>query len=892
MKKYLLAALSVLFLHFANAQMMGMGGGFKGGANVGHFYGKVVDSITGKAVPFAAVQISGQKWDTVSKSMKDGVLAGQLTGDNGEFNLDKLPIMGALTLQISSIGYRPYTRTVYFDLKKLMNGAKKMRSQQGGDGGDGEMPSGVTSMVDAIDKDLGNLRLAPDATQLKAVTVDGSTPPMEIKLDKKVFDVSKNLTTSGGTAEDVLKSIPAVNVDIDGNVTLRNASPTIYVDGMPTNLTIDQIPADEIDKIEVITNPSAKYDASASTGGIINIVMKKNRKLGYNGSIRAGVDERGKMNGGLDLNVRQKKLNVFGDLFYHQIDHRMYGKTTRDNLIGSPLTDITQYDTNKTDGHFMFARAGVDYFIDNRNTLTVSGMMGKGDFQPQDYLSTNTDSLSPVFNSSNSYRNSASHRTFGFTGGDLLYKHLFPKDEETLTANAEMDQGKGDGSANYATQEYDANHNPLGAQILQQQQSTSVNNELNGQVDYSDPITKKITFQTGARVSTNQVTSQSSNFSYDNVTGEYVNIQSLNSDYSFSQQVYAGYVILSQQIGTRFGYEAGLREESSFYSGKYADSATGFKNQYPLSLFPSAYLTYHLTDKSDLQLNYSRHVSRPSFHQLVPYTDYSDSLNIKQGNPDLRPQFMNSFEFNYLNNFNRKNTFMFSLYYKNTTGLITSYQKYEYSTFLNKEVPVNTYVNANQANSYGAEITSQNSIGRWLDITSNLNLYQSNINASNLPDTNQITANSNLISWYAKLNLTFKLPWNIDLELNNSYQSKSVIPVDQGEGRWGHYGMSSTPTSQGYILPTYTTDIAIKKDFLKNKALSVNLNVKDVFATSVNATSTSLSAYNQTTSRRRDSQFFRLTISYRFGQADFTLFKKKNMNQGGQPQDVNGGEDM
>ena len=132
---------------------------------------------------------------------------------------------------------------------------------------------------------MGNIKISPDATQIKAVTVNGEAPPMELKLDKRVFDVSKSLTTTGGTAEDVLKTIPAVNVDIDGNVTLRNASPTIYVDGLPTTLTIDQIPADEIDKIEVITNPSAKYDASAGTGGIINIIMKHNQAIGYNGSV-------------------------------------------------------------------------------------------------------------------------------------------------------------------------------------------------------------------------------------------------------------------------------------------------------------------------------------------------------------------------------------------------------------------------------------------------------------------------------------------------------------------------------------------------------------------------------------------------------------------------------
>ena len=284
-------ALILVSASYAQMPMGGMGGSFKGGgakAKVGHFYGKVIDSITGKAVPFAAIQISGPQWDSISHSLKTVALQGMLTGDNGQFSFEKLPVMGQFTIQINALGYRNYSETVSFDLTKLMKNGKKIQSQANSDNPDF---NSMSSIINAIDKDLGNIKVAPDATQIKAVTVNGEAPPMELKLDKRVFDVSKSLTTAGGTAEDVLKTIPAVNVDIDGNVSLRNASPTIYVDGLPTTLTIDQIPADEIDKIEVITNPSAKFDASAGTGGIINIIMKHNQALGYNGSIRAGGDQ-------------------------------------------------------------------------------------------------------------------------------------------------------------------------------------------------------------------------------------------------------------------------------------------------------------------------------------------------------------------------------------------------------------------------------------------------------------------------------------------------------------------------------------------------------------------------------------------------------------------------
>jgi outer membrane receptor protein involved in Fe transport len=884
MRRVVVSLVAIGFAVIANAQMGGMGFS-KAQSNVGHFYGKVVDSATGKAIPFAAVQLSGPKWDSASQSMKNGVIAGQLTGDNGEFSMEKLPVMGPFLIEISSIGYQTFRKTISFNLAKLMKGGQKLKSQSS-DGSDINM-SAVENMVNAVDRDLGNIRLVPDATQLKTVTVDGAAPAMELKLDKRVFDVGKNITTTGGTAEDVLKSIPAVNVDIDGNVTLRNSTPTIYVDGLPTTLTIDQIPADEIDKIEVITNPSAKFDAQASAGGIINIVLKKTHTLGYNGSIRAGIDERGKWNAGLNLNVRQGKINVFGSLFYHQADHIMDGITTRDNLItGAPLTDINQLDTNTMNGYFAFARGGVDYFIDNRNTLTISGSYGRGDFTTTDKLHTTTDTtnaVNPLNSTSENLRNTNSTRTFNHDGGQLLYKHLFPKEGEDFTADFSIDQGISNSNSNFSTTYYNS---ILGNnEILQQQVSNGTNNSYVAKADFTDPLSAKVRIETGVQATVNQVNSLTQNMIYNDITSQYDNIQSLNSNYDFNQQIYAGYVTFSHDVSSRFSYQAGLRVESSYYKGQYVDSSTSFSNQYPLSLFPSAYMVYHLTDKSDLQLNYSRHVTRPNFFQLVPYINYADSLNITQGNPDLRPQFINTFELNYLNTFDRKNSMIVSAYLKDITGLITAYQEQEYSSFLNQDILVNTFENANSANSYGLEVTSQNSIGNWLDITSNVNLYENSVNGSNLGTG----LNEQLLSWFGKLNLSFKLPAQFTFQANGSYQSKSIIPVNQGGGRWGGYGPQTLSTTQGYILPIYSADLALKKDFLKNHTLSVTLGVRDVFATAVNATESTTDFFTQTTSRKRDQQFFTLNISYRFGQTDFSLFKKKNMDMPDQSQDVQGG---
>ena len=502
-----------VLINASYAQMPGvgaMGAGASRGAKakIGHFYGKVVDSVTGKAVPFAAIQISGPQWDSVSHSLKTAALEGQLTGDNGEFSFTQLPVIGQFTIQINALGYRNYSETVSFDLSKLMKNGKKLNANS-----DNADPNAMASLINAIDKDLGNIKIAPDATEIKTVTVNGEAPPMELKLDKRVFDVSKSLTTIGGTAEDVLKTIPAVNVDIDGNVTLRNASPTIYVDGLPTTLTIDQIPSDEIDKIEVITNPSAKYDASSGTGGIINIIMKHNQALGYNGSIRVGADSYGKANAGLDLNVRQGKINFFLNVHYHQVKHILYGSETRDTVTGqpAPYLENAQKDTNTMNGYFGFVRTGFDWFIDNRNTVTLSGTYATGNFSSLDVLRTNIDTVRGAFSpsdiNSNTYENSNSTRTFHNPGISLLYKHLFPKEDEDITASVTANNGSSSGNSLFNTWNYNSNNGNLISNIGQQQLSNGRNYYYVGKLDFTDPLSKTTRLDSGLMSTINSVNS-------------------------------------------------------------------------------------------------------------------------------------------------------------------------------------------------------------------------------------------------------------------------------------------------------------------------------------------------------------------------------------------------
>jgi len=283
MKNIYLVISFLLVQMSSNAQYPAAAGARAAGANMnqGHFYGKIIDANK-KGIEGVTLQIKGSKFDPVTKKTTEAILGTMLTAANGDFSFENLPVMGNFKLSISSVGYKKLEKQLSFGIK--MGGGQSMQE-----------------MMALVDKDLGNIKLEESPTDLQSVTVTSTAKPQfEMGIDRKIFNVDKNIMSTGQTAVEVMKSIPNLNVDIDGNVTLRNATPTLLIDNRPTTLTMDQIPADIIDKVEIITNPSAKYDASGGNAGILNIVLKKNKKNGYNGGIRSGIDMRGKFNVGGD----------------------------------------------------------------------------------------------------------------------------------------------------------------------------------------------------------------------------------------------------------------------------------------------------------------------------------------------------------------------------------------------------------------------------------------------------------------------------------------------------------------------------------------------------------------------------------------------------------------
>jgi Outer membrane receptor proteins, mostly Fe transport len=835
-----------------SAQFPGGGpGGARRGAgqmNIGRFYGRIVDKATNKGIEAASVQLLQSRLDSVTKQRKEAVVGGMLTKPNGDFSIENLPLFGQYKLLITAIGYKPIEQKVAFNIKM-------------GPGQD------MQQVMQAVDKDLGNIKMEMDASVLADVTVTGSKPLIQMGIDRKIFNVEKSITSTGGSAVDVMRNVPSINVDIDGNLTLRNSAPQIFVDGRPTTLSLDQIPADAIQSIEIITNPSAKYDASGGQSGILNIVLKKNRKAGYNGSVRAGVDSRGRFNGGGDINVRQGKVNVFANGMYNQRKSKGWGATDRLSLDNPPM--LTHQDNKGVfNGAFAFARFGIDYFMDNRNTITLSQSIVNGDFEGDNrnnYLLQN-GSISET-----QFRNSFTDNNFRNYGTQLSYKHLFAKAGKELTADLNLNQSRNSNLNNiYFGSSKDAPGQDPG---LQRIDGGGKNRFLVGQIDYVNPITDDIKWEAGARAQVRNFES----FQHNYLNGTFN--PAISNDFEYTDRVYAAYATFSQKIRDSFSYQIGLRAESSGYDGTQIGKQN-FKVDYPISLFPSIFLSRTLRNKQDIQLNYTRRINRPNFFQLMPNTDYSDPLNFQTGNPGLKPEFTNSLELSYQKNYGAKNhTFLATLFGKYTTNLISRYWD---TVSKGPDSAFSTWVNANTAYAGGLELISRNPLFKWWDMTVSTNIYYSRINSDNVAEG----LKNDRTSWSAKMNHQFRFNKGWSLQLSGDYTAKSALPVSTsnsggGGGRGfggGGFGGGQPSTTQGYINAIYGVDLGLRKDFqIKKNTLTASVNWSDILRTRKFSMHSEAPTFIQDDWRRRDPQIVRVNLSYRFGKFDAALFKRKNM---------------
>ena len=802
-------------------------------------YGKLVDENSGKGIDAASVQLY--------LADKDSLYSGMLTKANGNFSFSNISASHHYRLVISALGYEPIEQVI-----------------AAGRGENGR-----------FEKDLGNIVLHPVVKQLADVTITATRPALEMSIDRKVFNVAKSLTSTGGTAVDVMKNIPSVSVDIDGNVELRNSTPQIFVDGRPTILTLDQIPADHIEKVELITNPSAKFDASTS-GGIINVVLKKEKRIGLNGIASASVGAPRVLNGNLSLNLRQGKLNFFISGGYNQSGGKARGKTLRENKPDGVTRDyFNQYSLTNRSRKFSSINFGFDYFMDNRNTLSVTQRFGGGnsknnETQQQEYL--NKDKVVQYYGD----RDGVSRWEFNRNSTRASYKHTFPQQGRELTADITYNYGKSASHSTILNRYYYPDGSTYKPSATVNNDGKNNNDQVTLEAGYVHPLGENAKFETGLRAYFNDYKSYFNVFGYDN--GQETKLP-LSNNYKYTENINAIYGTYSQKMGA-FSFQAGLRAEYSKFSGLLIDSAFRFGYEYPKSigniwnaLFPSLFLTRQIGEEDEIQVNFSRRIRRPDFWQLNPYIEINDPVNLRQGNPQLQPEFVNSFELNYSKGFKGGNL-LGVLYWRNNPNDITQYSDTitaaQYEQLQNAAVDpnaiLNTWVNASTTNRYGAEFTLQYKTAAGLDLTPSINMQYRKVNAH----INNIDLSNKGFNWDARLTANYKIKTekplfnNLSFQLMGNYESPRVIP-------------------QGRRLSEFGVDLAIRKDLLKNNRGTITFGINDVFNTRRWGTIYDTETFYQDAYRRWNVRSFRVTFSYRFGKADFSLLNRNH--RGGRDDD-------
>jgi outer membrane receptor protein involved in Fe transport len=804
-------------------------------------FGKITDRITNKGIEAASVQIFARKKITDTTRNSDSLIAGMLSKPNGNFSFNNLPVPDSFRVVVTALGYA--------------------NENQGFKALEGQNPK--------QQMEVGNIRLATTSDMLTSVTIVAQKPSLQMGIDRKIFNVDKSLTSTGGTALDIMRNIPSVSVDVDGNVQLRNSPPQIFVDGRPTILTMDQIPADDIERIELITNPSAKFDA-ASSGGIINVVLKQNRRFGLNGIVSAGVGTPGILNGNIGLNLRQGKFNFFTTASYNLQGGTAKGESKRQNKDDGVITDyFNQASETERKRRFQNLRFGADYFISNRNTLSftqgfVNGKFSNLENQDQRYLDESQ------FLTKSGQRISDGHSGFKRSSSQVNYSHNFAKTGKKLTADITYNTGNGSNNTMISNYFFAADGSDLTPNFVRNS-GTNASNQFTFQTDFENPISENAKVEMGLRTFRENNSNIYNAFSINNNTEVKL---PLSTNVKYDQIVHAAYFTYSNKWKD-IRYQAGLRAEYSEFDGQLIDSAQKFGYKLPLDiggifdgLFPSLYLTRDIGEGKEIQLNFSRRVNRPDFWDLNPYININDPLNISQGNPKLRPEYTNSMELNYNQKYASGN-FLGVLYFRNNVADITRFSDTitaeQYSQLSNAAIDpnaiLNTFINAQYTNRMGAELTLNQKFGN-LEIVPNVNLQYRKVKAQ----YGTLDLSNEGFNWEGKLILNYKfaetsgIGKSLSLQFVNNYESPKIIP-------------------QGKLLRQFTSDFALRKQFLKNNKAAFTFAINDLFNTNRWGQIYDTENFYQDAYRRWNVRNFRINFSYKFGSSDFELFSGKKKSQ-------------
>lgn len=673
---------------------------------------------------------------------------------------------------------------------------------------------------------------------LQDVTVVGRRSLLNNSIDRKIYNVEQDIMSRSGTASDILKNIPSVEVDIDGNVSLRGSGDiVILINGKPSPLmgrtradVLQQLPANSIERIEVITNPSARYRPDGSSG-IINIVLKKNIRNGFNGSstVNAGLHDR--YNGAVVLNYKPGKLNLMGSYSLRQ-DYRGHlgtnDRTYRDSATGKELSYYKQDNTSYSRPFAHILTGGVDYNLDSRNSIGASATYFYRNVVNSDITTTlrynNAEQLT-----SHTLRMQDGPEHENEVNGTAYYQHNFPKEDHEL--RIEFNSSNED----EVEDNHYSNHYlyPVQPSNFDNFRVAQGNHENQLTIDYTNPLTDDSKMEAGYDGLYNKLDLDYMAENYDATVSRFVKDLKKSNRFIYNENIHAAYVTYQRGF-EKFGYSVGLRSEATMGKSKLTRKDSSINNEY-FKLYPTVHLSYKLTDKAELQLNYSKRVHRPEADHLNPFPEYQDSLNLHSGNPKLKPEMVHSIEFGY--KWQGKNiSFIPSLYYRvkedGFTWVVIP---------LNDSVLLSTIQNLASDQSAGLELIFSGRPVKWMNANWSTNFFYNTIDASNLG----YIKNKAIISMSSNLSTTFSLSRATMMQVSANYRSPRL-------------------TAQGKSFGSFVMNAGVRQDFLKNK-ISVTLTGSDLFNSMRHRNVMEIPSLIQESLHKRAGRIIFLGVSYRFG---------------------------
>lgn len=793
----------------------------------GKIKGIVMDGELGGPLEFVTVQVKAKG--------SDKIVQGSVTGSDGNYMIGGLK-KGEYVVTFSYIGYE-------------------------------EVSKNISISSDNQILSLGELTLAEDANQLGEVEVVAKRPQMRFEIDRKVFDATQDIAAEGGSASDLLSNIPSVEVDNEGSVSLRgNSSVTIWINGKASGLTadnqadiLDMMPAGDIKQVEVITNPSARYSPEG-TAGIINIILKDDRKPGYYGSVKVGADTDGGYQASGNINYSSSKVDAYANLNYRNREFKGGGITSRLNTTDNSFLDQTN--DSKRQHNNWFGRFGATWHITKSDDLAfnVTGMTGGGDNSENIHYNSIDSQKNTIYTSDRITNGDSDMKMYNL---ELNYVHKF-SENSNIDLMVSNNQWRRDGMNIFRQSTVYTDPSQTANPLYQTQENEIKDKTWEVQADYTNKISDMARIEAGYKGTFQRNASPVD--TYTGTTAEDIRQdESLYNRFLYNQDVHALYMTYGGKWN-KLSYQAGLRGEywrvdtrsldfDQEFNGKASET---FEKDY-FKLFPSAFISYALPKNNELQVNYTRRLRRPWGGQLNSFRNISDASNISFGNPELTPEYSHSFELNYIKSWESGHTLSLSGYYRSTDDVIQRIR------FLNTEdnVMYTTSENVAKSQASGLEIVGKDKLFKILDLTTTVNLYYSKLDGfSYLPqgaETPVIGDTDESFAWNVRMIANFSLPWGVSLQGTGNYNSKQLM-------------------AQGHREPNYSVDLGLRKSFLSDK-LTLSINARDLLDSRKFRTVTAGDGFWQDSENWRGGRRVGFTLTYNFGNMNKKKDKSKSRSE-------------